>query len=189
MSFLRFGLLALVLAAGLAAPASAATYNIVFFGSEFPVTSGPQVGSGSFTAPDGPVSFSDAVSGTATVAGKTYALTGRSGFPSLQFTFQPSDFFSQPYLNGYSFEQGQTAAPGPGVEVLQFVPLGVDGVVFYGWAISPCPFACGGGVFRGTFTITRVSDPEPPVVPLPASAALLPLGLGALALIRRRRAA
>jgi hypothetical protein len=171
------------------APVSAATYNIVFFESQFPATSGPQVGSGSFTAPDGPVLFSDAVSGTATIAGTTYALTGRLGFPPLQFTFQPTNLFPQPYLFGIAFEQGQTAEPSEGVQVLQFSPANIEGVPFYGWAISPCTSVCGGDSYRGTFAITRVPDPEPPVVPLPASAALLPLGLGALALMRRRRAA
>jgi hypothetical protein len=42
---------------------------------------------------------------------------------------------------------------------------------------------------QGTYTLTRLpdGDPEPPVIPLPASAALLPLGLGTLAVIRRRK--
>jgi hypothetical protein len=41
--------------------------------------------------------------------------------------------------------------------------------------------------WEGTYTITKQEPEEPSVVPLPATAALLPLGLVALGAIRRRK--
>jgi hypothetical protein len=64
-----------------------------------------------------------------------------------------------------------------------------DGFLFETPACPEEPVAACGLLWEGSYTLTRAGgDPQdPPVIPLPASAALLPLGLGALALIRRRR--
>jgi hypothetical protein len=53
------------------------------------------------------------------------------------------------------------------------------------WETENCADDCA-TTASGTFTLTQLSD-APAVIPLPATAALLPLGIGALALMRRRR--
>jgi hypothetical protein len=127
------------------------------------------------------------------VAGRTWTINA-SAPPGLgvSFTFDldPSFALSRTFLDGLVLPAGADGQPEPGKEVLQFFnfSIGTDParVDIYSWSIAPCVAnSCGGGAFRGTAVITPV-DPIPPV-PLPASVALLPLGLAAFAVLRRRR--
>ena len=187
-------LFALALAAGVAAPASAATvqWSILFTAS----TNGgglPGGGTGTFTvdepATDGPL----------------VPLT------SWSFTFTLRDSGNVPVVNGVTYTQDTptTAGSAPrfafrsdGTPFLDMSNRFADGNALslgdplFGndflfetpACVEEAPVAACGLIWQGGYTLAR-ADTEPPAIPLPASAALLPLGLGALALIRRRRAA
>ncbi|MCU0908204.1 MAG: VPLPA-CTERM sorting domain-containing protein [Rhodobacteraceae bacterium] len=188
MSLLRHCSLALVLATGLAASASAATFNIAFtqtglgdggpdwFGS-FDTGPGTALLDGvtRFDVTIGGVRFDDIALGlgffNGTTTGGTQAL---SGLVADTVVFNTAlgipDFAQMP-------------------NILFLTGLGDAGTVVQQWGFGVnCSAEICTGPVLGTYTITQAGDPEPPVIPLPASAALLPIGLGALALIRRRRA-
>lgn len=174
--------LALVLAAGGAGSASAVTWKMDFFDD-----SNVLVGTGTFTTAGVPTEDSLPMAASnwiAVVEGNTY-LTYQS-IPQLEF-FQ--DQFVTSFL---TMEKGGSIPLDSllGVSKFESDSLG-NATLVRRWIISysckptdpscPTPY--------GTFTLNQVPgvDPAPSVVPLPASAALLPLGLGALALVRRRR--
>jgi hypothetical protein len=194
MSFSRISTLALALAAGLGAPVSAATaqWSVAFTAS----TNGgglPGNGTGSFTveelARNGPLvalsswSFTFTLldsDNTPVVDGVTYTedtptITGTA--PRFGFRSDGTAFLDM----SNTFEGGNALTLGG--------PQFGDGFLFETPAcVEAAPAAACGLIWQGSYTLTRAgADSDPPVNPLPASAALLPLGLGALALIRRRK--
>jgi MYXO-CTERM domain-containing protein len=158
MIFWRISTLALALAAGLAAPAFAATWKIEFFG--FPDPS--SVGTGSFTAdlPVG-VNSSPATGWTATVSGFTFSNPGRAFLKNF-----PSPIVSGGIIHEFTAESGEISLVG---------------------SINTWNLVLPTQILRGTYKVTRVEPEDPSVIPLPATAALLPLGLVALGALRRRR--
>lgn len=186
---------ALALAAGLAAPAPAATAQWTVAFTAFTSGGGlPGSGTGTFTvaepATDGPLVPLGAWSFTFTlrdagdvpvVNGVTYTqatptVTGSA--PRFAFRSDGTAFLdmSNTFADGNALSLGN---PLFGNDFLFETPAcaGED-------AVTAC-----GLTWQGSYTLTRAgTEPEPPVIPLPASAALLPLGLGVLALMRRRRA-
>jgi hypothetical protein len=221
MSFSRISTLALALAAGLAAPASAATYNINFSLNGLVGVGG----SGSFTVADGATlptlvdtfsfNFTLPIDDLNTVA-YTFPAPG-GGKPA--FGFSPVD--GKPYLTGGNLEGTGPDNPRLGLSSLPIGLIGEQTSIGF-WSVGTsfeiaCPedefddgevvengeetlqlttldFSGDGpsSCFRswaGTYTITSDDLPEEPsVIPLPATAALLPLGLVALGAIRRRKA-
>jgi hypothetical protein len=191
MSFTRLAILATALAAGLAAPASAATFNIAFTQTGLG-DSGPDW-FGTFETGPG-TGFVQVTQFDATIGGTRFTAL----IPELGITF----------LDGTTTVGGGQALSGfvadvVGVDVNTGITLllqttGIlvlnglleDGSAVRTWGFgSSCSIEfCRVGNVLGTYTLARADTPEPPVVPLPASAALLPLGLAALAMIRRRRA-
>ena len=181
MSFSRNCTLALALATGLAAPASAATWKIDFFN-----LLGDKVASDTFTE------------GTPTLAvprpltGVDVTLNG--------ITYLPNVGLSVPQ---FSVLRGEPVAAfalfKDGTSVNKFLTVSAtditDGPVVKSWLTWDCSIVapetedqeC--DTVGGTYTLTRLQDgdPEPPVIPLPATAALLPLGLVALGALRRRK--
>jgi hypothetical protein len=217
MSFSRISTLALALAAGLAAPASAATYNISFsLGGLVGVG-----GSGSFTVADGATlptlvdtfsfSFTLPIDDLNTIV-YTFPAPGGS---KPAFSFSALD--GKPILTGGNLEGTGPDDPRLGLSSLPIGLIGQQTSVGF-WSVGTsfeiaCPedefdegvetlelttldFSGDGpsSCFRswsGTYTITSpdpVDPGDPSVVPLPATAALLPLGLVALGAIRRRKA-
>jgi hypothetical protein len=199
---MRTGFLAAALAAGLAAPASATTidFSIVFnlTGEAAPV------GSGTFSVPDNafaaPVttwsfSFSFPINGSPVTY--TFPGTGSSGVPFYRLA-PPS---LTPALSGIDL-----VGDGQGDPRLT-LSWGSEGQTTVGfWSINTsavftCPPPEEGSIglafgqvrfcsrsWGGSYTITGVgTDAETPVIPLPATAALLPLGLVALGAFRRRK--
>jgi hypothetical protein len=179
-----------VAATALAAPAVAGTFRIDFYKGTF---EGPMSNwiwdndgivdyTGSFVAPDSasPVAVS---AFTSTIDGITYdTLAGQGIFPG------PPGFSGIagspiPYISGIVFD---TASSGPGdmVTVLQMQLNGDINNNFWGaWALSPCVMnSCGGGAFRGMYTISALENE----IPTPGSLPLAALGLLALANVRRR---
>ncbi len=173
----------IVLGVGIAvaatAPASAATFNIAFLD-----TDGTSVGSGTFTAEAKNLAAATAFS--ATIQGTTYSslISAFGLFLSTDFP-NPGDLA----VFGFAFKPGETPATNSGVlQMNAFGQGSAPSLLVTQWTITTCnEFACGGGDALGSYAITVAADPEPPVVPLPASAALLPLGLVALGALRRRK--
>jgi hypothetical protein len=182
MSFSRISLVALALAAGLAAPASAATWKIDFFN---PLNS--NVGSGTFTAdvptvsaPQFPTDFNVTVNG---------------------INYLPIDGLSVRQFSLFEGELVVIFALFKESTVLDNILTATatkltNGPVVKSWLTADCSIddletedqEC--DTVGGTYTLTRLQDGDPnppPVIPLPASAALLPLGLVALGALRRRR--
>jgi hypothetical protein len=169
MTFLRALVPALVLALGLAVPAQAATWKITFFDDANPAV---PVGGGTFvpnvTTLDPNVWLVSAW--TIEVNGVSYPQT---------LTTPPT--FS--VIDGTAFLGFALQASG-GLLILASTPP--NGATQF-WATQDCGQDNCPTTASGTFTLAQVTD-APAVIPLPATAALLPLGLGALALMRRRRA-
>ena len=171
MSLFAKGLLALAFVAALAAPVSAATWRVDFFDQ-----SGTGIGTGTFTAAVptlDPVFASDWV---ATVYGHTFLAVASRGLPRIEV------------LAGeivVSFRVFKDGDPSLDTDILGFPSTSPGAPVLQEFSF----FASGVPLDQGTYTLTRLPDVDPgtSVVPLPATAALLPLGLGALAMLRRRR--
>jgi hypothetical protein len=169
MTFLRTSLAALALSLGLAVPAQAATWKITFFDDANPAV---QVGGGTFVPniePQAPDVFL-ASSWSFTVNGVA--------FPNALST--PPTLF----LIGGTASLGFALEDATGLLILASTPP--SGTTQF-WATQDCGRDNCPTTASGTFTIAQVTD-APAVIPLPATAALLPIGLGALALMRRRRA-
>ena len=167
--------LALVLAAGVTGSASAVTWKMDFFDD-----SNVLVGTGTFTTAGVPTLIDwqfDASNWTSVVNGTTYLPQMSISVPQIMFECGETVATFILYENG-----------NPGLQnnlVGSWTTLS-DGTIDRFWGLpSDCDCTVGGG----TYTLSQVPtvDRAPSVVPLPASAALLPLGLGALALVRRRR--
>jgi hypothetical protein len=165
----RTSFAALALALGLAAPAHAATWKIVFFNDAAPTV---QVGEGTF---DPNVTTLDP--DVWLVSSWTIAVNGVSYPTSLTTPPTFSVVEGVPYL-GFALQ-----ADG-GLLILASTPP--TGTTQF-WATSNCGEDNCPTTASGTFTLAQLTD-DPSVIPLPATAALLPLGLGALALMRRRKA-
>jgi hypothetical protein len=167
MSVARTLFAALALAFGLAAPGQAATWKIEFFDD-----STAPVGNGTFdpdiTALDPDVWL---------VSSWTIAVNGVSYPTSLTTPPTFSVVEGVPYL-GFALQ-----ADG-GLLILASTPP--NGTTQF-WATSNCGEDNCPTTASGTFTLAQLTD-DPSVIPLPATAALLPFGLGALALMRRRKA-
>jgi hypothetical protein len=190
MSFSRISTLALALAAGLAAPASAATYNIAFtqngvgdagpdFFGTFDIASGTGFANDvtRFDVTINGIRFDDLGLGMVFFNGTTtQGNTALSGFAADEVFFNtdpPIPDFSR--ISNILFLAGLGDDPGT-----------VSVVRNWGFGVNCSAEVCTGPVL-GTYTLEQVPDAEPPVIPLPATAALLPLGLVALAAIRRRK--
>jgi MYXO-CTERM domain-containing protein len=193
MSFSRISTLALAFAAGLAAPVSAATWKIDFFDPSDP---NPlvAVGTATFTAdvPTPSQSVTFGTNWTSTVRGVTYLGSDQTTTQLTLLGGQIVATFSISRDGGPVFDSGLV---GSALEM-------ADGAVMTFWQTFGClaeplpgeegqePKEC---FFeptpKGTYTLTQLPgvDPEPPVIPLPATAALLPLGLMALGALRRRK--
>jgi hypothetical protein len=168
MSVLRALLPALALAFGHAASVQAATWKIEFFDTSNPSA---QVGGGTFV-PDVTTLDPDVWlvnSWEITVNGVSYP----------QALSTPPTFS---IVNGTALLGFALQADG-GLLILASTPPS-NSAQF--WATSNCGEDNCPTTASGTFTLTQLSD-APAVIPLPATAALLPLGLGALAVIRRRK--
>jgi MYXO-CTERM domain-containing protein len=176
MSFSRISFLALALAAGLAAPASATTLDINFRNSTTTI-----VDTGTFIVP----------AGATPIAIDTFSFSFSLGTTVLKFSSAPTG--AKPsfnFIDGAPVLLGTLQADGSD-ETLTLLPGSwlIDGER----CILP-DFAdeilCFRTLFAvGTYAIPDLTEePAPSVIPLPATAALLPLGLMALGALRRRKA-
>jgi hypothetical protein len=170
MSVLR----TLFAALALAAPGHAATWKIVFFSDANPAV---QVGEGTFVPniePQAPDVF--------IASSWNFTLNGVA-FPNALST--PPTL----YLIGGTASLGFALEDATGLLILASTQPSdtppTDTTQF--WATSNCGEDNCPTTASGTFTLTQLSD-APAVIPLPATAALLPLGLGVLAVVRRRKA-
>ena len=183
----------LLAAAVLASPAVAGTYRIDFY-NLISTTGAPDYDG------DGVVDYSgtfDAVGGSApskvtafgvTVDSVAYNALDSGFFPGKPTYYEPSVWWPSPFIDGYVFHD-LFSGTGDTVDVLQMYASGIGdgsgGMNYYGlWGISTCTSGgpCGGGVLRGSYTITPVANP----VPTPATLPLAALGLLALVAVRRR---
>jgi hypothetical protein len=120
-----------------------------------------------------------------TIAGERYDQLETSEFPGAPSYISASAFWPVDVIQGFVFEE-RFGGPGDTVTVLQMDSIGIGdgqgGFNYYGtWGLSPCTSGswCGGGAYRGSYTITELNT-----VPAPASLSLGVLGL--LAAWRRR---
>ena len=176
--------LTLIAAATLAAPATAAvirSYDIAF--TQFGLGDDAADWFGRTTVECDaaqPLCRGTVQSFSATIDGVTYDKLA-SIFP-----FPPS-LYDDPLIYPFAFVDGFVFASPPVAGVMQTViQMGIGSTaagVFPGWAFSPCTpdVVCGGGRFAGSYALTLAP------VPLPATLPLAALGVGALALLRRRR--
>lgn len=168
MTNLRVLVPALAIALGLAAPGHAATWKIAFFSDANPTV---QVGEGTFD-PDVTTLDPDVL-----VVGSWSITVNSISYPTAVTTKPTFSTAGGTPVLGFAL-QDQT-----GQFILSSrVPDGTT----QRWETQNCADDCA-TTASGTFTLTQLSD-APAVIPLPATAVLLPIGLGALALMRRRRA-
>jgi hypothetical protein len=174
MSVLRTLFAALALAFGFVAPGQAATWKIVFFSDATPTV---QVGEGTFVPniePQAPDVF---------IASSWNFTVNGVAFPNALST--PPTL----YLIGGTASLGFALEDATGLLILASTEQSgtpPNGTTQF-WETENCGEDDCPKTASGTFTLTQLSD-EPAVIPLPATAALLPLGLGALAVVRRRKA-
>jgi hypothetical protein len=169
MTCLRALFAALVLSFGLAVPAQAATWTITFFDSSAP---SQQVGEGTFVP-----NITTLDPDTWLVSSWKVEVNGVSYPTSLSTPPTFSIIAGVPYL-GFALQANG------GLLILASTPP--SGTTQF-WATQDCGQNNCPTTASGTFTLAQLTD-DPAVVPLPATAALLPLGLCALAAMRRRKA-
>jgi hypothetical protein len=195
--FVRHFFPIILAAAALLSPSAyAATWNI-----SFTFSNGASAGNGTLDFPSlSPDAVALATSWSFMLDGQSFTGTGPTG-PAYSGTPQLQQFFGFPIVQFAQFaadglSRYTATAFGSQISVDPDVFL-VEGY----WEVAGCLEAFGSGLdncrtpiirddlrVRGSYTLVKVTDdPEPPVIPLPATAALLPLGLGALAVIRRRK--
>ncbi len=204
-SMVRSALLAAsgLLALAMATSAFAGTYRLDFYNGVFmgeqplwdPDGDGIVDYSGTFTAPGSSLALDAGLFAISaidvTIDGMRFDTVQSGGFPSAPWLSAPSsDGIPIPTLLGFAFED--LPLPNTSVPALQFGSLPIlrtgGAVELWGlWAPTTCNVSgfCGGGPYRGAYTITAIRDPNP--VSEPSSLPLAALGLFALAGWSRRR--
>jgi hypothetical protein len=170
MSFSRMCFLALAIAAGFAGPASAIPLVVVFKHDNGQI---PDSGRVFVQDPGYP--------GSIPLESFDFSIRTTSGI--LNFTSQNSTGVMP--IFGYRDETKTSAYLANGTMTNDFGTLTFSAPTDSTWTL-----VAGSTTISGLYSflaLPTTTEPEPSVIPLPASAALLPLGLGGLAALRRRK--